>query len=137
MCQTETENDQCSKNCTDGQPTRCQKCPESNQPAWIKPDITFFGEEMPTRFEEMIREDCPAADLCLIMGTSLMVLDFCLLPNFVPKDCPRVVINREPVGIFNNFSFFNDVDCGRDIFHPSSCDEASLLMASALGVDLS
>lgn len=65
---------------------KCNDCPESNQPAWIKPDITFFGEEMPTRFEEMMREDCPQADLCLIMGTSLMVLDFCLLPNFVPKE---------------------------------------------------
>ena len=53
------------------------------------------------------------------------------------KTCPRVVINREPVGIFNDFTFFNDEDCGRDIFHPSSCDEAALLMASALGYNLS
>ena len=86
MCQTEIENDQCIANCTHGEPVKCEKCPESKQPAWIKPDITFFGEEMPTRFEEMMREDCPQADLCLIMGTSLMVLDFCLLPNVVPKE---------------------------------------------------
>ena len=53
------------------------------------------------------------------------------------KSCPRVVINREPVGIFNDFSFFNDDDCGRDIFYPSSCDEAAVLMANALGTEVS
>ena len=129
ICKVEHKADISLENSQSLKLPQCSICPEKG---WIKPDITFFGEDMPCEYDEKIKEDCPKADLCLIMGTSLMVLDVCLLPNFVPKTCPRVVINMEPVGIFNEFSFFDEEDSGRDIFYPAKTDDACLEIADAL-----
>ena len=38
----------------------------------MKPGIVFFGEDLPRRFY-LYLNDCPQADLVLIMGTSLEV----------------------------------------------------------------
>lgn len=39
----------------------------------IKPDIVFFGEDLPDRFYSCVAEDCYQTDLVLVMGTSLQV----------------------------------------------------------------
>lgn len=62
-----------------------------------KPDIVFFGESLPTRFFQKI----PAVtetDLVIVMGTSLLVMPFAVLPGRVREETPRVLINREVVG---------------------------------------
>lgn len=46
------------------------KCPTCT--GVIKPDIVFFGEELPQHFF-MYLKDFPMADLLIIMGTSLEV----------------------------------------------------------------
>ena len=38
----------------------------------IKPDVVFFGEDLPKRFYYYLK-DFPACDLLLVMGTSLEV----------------------------------------------------------------
>ena len=38
----------------------------------VKPDIVFFGEDLPRKFFYYLR-DFPQADLLLVMGTSLAV----------------------------------------------------------------
>jgi NAD-dependent SIR2 family protein deacetylase len=47
---------------------RCEKCN-----GVVKPDIVFFGEDLPDRFHELVKGDTAAADLLLVIGTSLKV----------------------------------------------------------------
>ncbi|XP_078537408.1 NAD-dependent protein deacetylase sirtuin-3, mitochondrial isoform X1 [Lissotriton helveticus] len=65
----------------------------------IKPDIIFFGEELPRRFLLHLT-DFPLADLLIIIGTSLEVEPFASLASAVRGSIPRVLINRELVGPF-------------------------------------
>jgi NAD-dependent deacetylase sirtuin 2 len=66
----------------------------------VKPDIVFFGENLPVRFGKLAkvdfnRENC---DLLIVMGTSLQVQPFAGLIEYPDIDCPRILINREKVG---------------------------------------
>ena len=72
---------------------RCDRCG-----GVVKPDITFYGEEMPPRFRALVAGDAAAADLLLIMGTSLKVFPIASLPGRVSLTCPRLLINGEVVG---------------------------------------
>uniref|UniRef100_A0A8C7XD84 NAD-dependent protein deacetylase n=1 Tax=Oryzias sinensis TaxID=183150 RepID=A0A8C7XD84_9TELE len=65
----------------------------------VKPDIVFFGEELPPRFLKYLT-DFPLADLLIIMGTSLEVEPFASLAGAVRSSVPRLLINRDPVGPF-------------------------------------
>lgn len=40
----------------------------------VKPDITFFGEDLPARYKQLYQIDMEAADLLLVIGTSLQVV---------------------------------------------------------------
>eukprot|EP01006_Ploeotia_vitrea_P010110 TRINITY_DN2592_c0_g1_i1.p1 TRINITY_DN2592_c0_g1~~TRINITY_DN2592_c0_g1_i1.p1 ORF type:complete len:580 (-),score=92.31 TRINITY_DN2592_c0_g1_i1:37-1776(-) len=66
----------------------------------VKPDIVFFGENLPERFHRCWRMDMPKCDLLIVMGTSLVVTPFALLTDSVQHDVPRLMINREPAGCF-------------------------------------
>lgn len=39
----------------------------------IKPDIIFFGENLPKRFYKLYKKDLTECDLVIVMGTSLQV----------------------------------------------------------------
>lgn len=65
----------------------------------MKPNITFFGESLPDRYSECLREDMPVADLLIVMGTSLTVAPVSTLPHKVSPWIPRLLINREMVGL--------------------------------------
>ena len=39
----------------------------------MKPDITFFGEALPSRFAKLHKMDLKGCDLLIVMGTSLQV----------------------------------------------------------------
>uniref|UniRef100_A0A0K0CWV5 Deacetylase sirtuin-type domain-containing protein n=1 Tax=Angiostrongylus cantonensis TaxID=6313 RepID=A0A0K0CWV5_ANGCA len=107
---------------------RCDKCE-----GVVKPDITFFGENLPKRFFQCVLSDFPKCDLLLIMGTSLVVQPFASLVNevgliledlacagehfaenrnmrtpfdhndAVAEDIPRLLINKEEVGRTSEF----------------------------------
>ena len=64
----------------------------------VKPDIVFFGEDLPRRFHERAKADFAQCDLLIVMGTSLQVQPFASLVAKVPPSCPRLLLNREPVG---------------------------------------
>ncbi|XP_053576118.1 NAD-dependent protein deacetylase sirtuin-3, mitochondrial [Bombina bombina] len=66
---------------------------------YIKPDIVFFGEQLPPRFLLHLT-DFPRADLLIVIGTSLEVEPFASLVYAVSTSTPRLLINREPVGPF-------------------------------------
>ena len=42
----------------------------------VKPDIVFFGENLPEKFFRLYRTDFAKCDLLIIMGTSLVVHPF-------------------------------------------------------------
>ncbi|CAF1333058.1 unnamed protein product [Rotaria sp. Silwood1] len=106
----------------------------------IKPDIVFFGESLPERFAECVKSDFSKCDFLIIIGTSLAVAPFNNLISYVDKNCPRLLINMEPVG--NTVSFWNPFGSTlmfdspknhRDVFHKSTCDEGVTELAKLLG----
>ncbi|XP_035885833.1 NAD-dependent protein deacetylase sirtuin-3, mitochondrial [Phyllostomus discolor] len=74
----------------DGVP-RCAVCA-----GLVKPDVVFFGEMLPERFFLHL-VDFPAAELLLVLGTSLKVEPFASLSEAVRSSVPRVLMNREAV----------------------------------------
>lgn len=99
---------------------------------YCKPDITFFGENLPERFHRLHESDMEAADLLIVIGTSLQVQPVSSLPGLVGMLCPRLLINREPCGLFGGsdqptfipdpgFRFLRD-DNYRDVFQEGDCD---------------
>lgn len=54
------------------------KCPTCK--GVVKPDIVFFGEELPRHFFKYLT-DFPLADLLIVMGTSLEVSATSFLPS--------------------------------------------------------
>ncbi|CCF58810.1 hypothetical protein KAFR_0F02130 [Kazachstania africana CBS 2517] len=63
----------------------------------IKPDITFFGEALPSKFHKSIRHDLTQCDLLICIGTSLKVAPVSEIVNMLPAHVPQVLINRDPV----------------------------------------
>lgn len=77
----------------DEAPVRCQRCD-----GLCKPNIVFFGEDLPQRFFRLSRTDFRECDLLIVMGTSLSVQPFASIVG-APDDCtPRLLVNREKVG---------------------------------------
>lgn len=67
----------------------CKSCAKNDQKGPIKPNVVFFNEAMPKEFHEQARPDAlKCVDLLLILGTTLKVKPFSMLPNRVPKTCP-------------------------------------------------
>ncbi|XP_064635351.1 NAD-dependent protein deacetylase sirtuin-3-like isoform X2 [Lineus longissimus] len=77
-------------------------------PGVIKPDIIFFGEDLPRRFWYYLR-DFPQADLLIVMGTSLEVEPFAGIVDCTRFNTPRVLLNMKAVGPFKNKKRSNDV----------------------------
>jgi NAD-dependent SIR2 family protein deacetylase len=100
-----------------------------NRPAYIKPDIVFFGEQLPSIFYERLPKDVDSADLCIILGTSLQVPPTAHIPDMV--HCKRVLLNREMVGDLNISD--DDDDDNTDAFHQGNCDDAIMSIAHILG----
>ncbi|XP_061085929.1 NAD-dependent protein deacetylase sirtuin-3 [Conger conger] len=65
----------------------------------VKPDVVFFGEDLPQKYF-LHSTDFPKADLLIIMGTSLQIEPFASLVNTVRASTPRLLMNRDPVGPF-------------------------------------
>ncbi|XP_063784516.1 NAD-dependent protein deacetylase sirtuin-3-like isoform X2 [Pseudophryne corroboree] len=65
----------------------------------VKPDIVFFGEDLPKEFARFSK-DFPKADLLIVMGTSLEIEPFANIVNSVRPNVPRLLMNRDAVGPF-------------------------------------
>ncbi|KAF3481464.1 chromatin regulatory protein sir2 [Arthroderma uncinatum] len=64
----------------------------------MKPDITFFGEDLPDIFKKRLLEhDRERADLVIVIGTSLKVAPVAEVPGVLPSKVPQVYISRTPV----------------------------------------
>ena len=90
----------------------------------VKPDIVFFGESLPEEF--FLNRTLPAAaDLCIVMGTSLAVQPFASLPGFCREGTPRLLINKERVGGLGSRT--------DDVLLLGDCDDGVRKLATALG----
>uniref|UniRef100_A0A7I4YA29 Deacetylase sirtuin-type domain-containing protein n=1 Tax=Haemonchus contortus TaxID=6289 RepID=A0A7I4YA29_HAECO len=114
---------------------RCDKCE-----GVVKPDIIFFGENLPKRFFQCAISDFPKCDLLLIMGTSLVVQPFASLVNEVSQDVPRLLINKEQAGrsgIVERAMGIQGLCYGtkenrRDVFWSGACDDGCRRLAELL-----
>lgn len=64
----------------------------------LKPDIVFFGENLPKSVSDNLTKDAPVADLVLVLGTSLQVAPVSRIPQQFADSVPRLLVNRELVG---------------------------------------
>ncbi|XP_031982889.1 NAD-dependent protein deacetylase sirtuin-2 isoform X4 [Corvus moneduloides] len=115
---------------------KCEKCQ-----GLVKPDIVFFGENLPSRFFALLESDFKKVDLLLIMGTSLQVQPFASLISRVPTNTPRLLINKEKTGQsdplmslmgFGGMDFDSD-KAYRDVAWLGDCDSGCLALAELLG----
>ncbi|EDO18425.1 hypothetical protein Kpol_1032p18 [Vanderwaltozyma polyspora DSM 70294] len=93
----------------------------------LKPDITFFGEALPSKFHKTIREDVLKCDLLICIGTSLKVAPVSEIVNMLPAHVPQVLINKDPVkhaefdisylGLCDDVVAYITEKCGWDIPH--------------------
>ncbi|KAI1277281.1 DHS-like NAD/FAD-binding domain-containing protein [Xylaria sp. FL0933] len=110
-----------------------RKCVESADPptclhegcgGLVKPDIVFFGEQLPSTF--FANATVPQeADLVIVIGTSLMVHPFAGLPRMARDGVPRLLLNMERVGDFGTRA--DDVLC------LGPCDDGIRKLADELG----
>mmetsp|Transcript_81908 Transcript_81908/g.222333 ORF Transcript_81908/g.222333 Transcript_81908/m.222333 type:complete len:361 (-) Transcript_81908:23-1105(-) len=100
----------------------------------VKPDIVFFGESLPDRFNELSLRDLQSCDLLVILGTSLKVYPFAGLVNLVKPGTPRLLLNREEVGEELGLMFGEPKSA--DVFVPGDCDAGVLELARLLGCEV-
>ncbi|KAM9319064.1 NAD-dependent protein deacetylase sirtuin-3, mitochondrial isoform 2-T2 [Pholidichthys leucotaenia] len=94
VCLKKYEGEKLRPDVMSGMVPKCSTCK-----GVVKPDIVFFGEELPRHFFKYLT-DFPMADLLIIMGTSLEVEPFASLAGAVRNSVPRLLINRDLVGPF-------------------------------------
>jgi NAD-dependent deacetylase len=84
----------------------CPKCGRV-----LKPAITFFGESLPMEALREAVEEAQAADLMLVLGTSLQVNPAASLPNYTLQRGGRiVVVNNMPTPLDSRaFMHFDDL----------------------------
>jgi NAD-dependent histone deacetylase SIR2 len=79
---------------------------------YVKPSIVFFGEGLPSKFFSTWESDSQGLDkkcLAMVAGTSLKVHPFASLPDEIPQFIPRVLVNQELVGTFEEDPRDSDV----------------------------
>ncbi|KAI5851087.1 DHS-like NAD/FAD-binding domain-containing protein [Morchella snyderi] len=93
----------------------------------VKPDITFFGEALPSTFHDNIHL-AEEADLAIVMGSSLSVYPFAALPGKCSDRCARVLINMESAGGIGSRR--------DDVLMLGTCDNGVRRLAKELGWDV-
>ncbi|ERL95803.1 hypothetical protein D910_01477 [Dendroctonus ponderosae] len=115
----------------------CEKCP-----GIVKPDIVFFGENLPAKFYNSIDVDFEKCDLLIILGSSLEVNPFASLIDMPSSLTPRLLINREKAGHRTGAMALSDIPGGlefdrkgntRDVAWLGDCNDGCQLLADRLG----
>ncbi|RAL17237.1 putative histone deacetylase SIR2 [Aspergillus homomorphus CBS 101889] len=72
---------------------------EIPSPGVMKPDITFFGEDLPDEFgRRLLHHDRERVDLVIVIGTSLKVAPVAEAPGVLPRHVPQIYISRTANG---------------------------------------
>ncbi|ORY04165.1 NAD-dependent deacetylase sirtuin-2 [Basidiobolus meristosporus CBS 931.73] len=134
QCDEEYEQEWVRDRLLNSQTPRCNTCN-----GLVKPDIVFFGEQLPDRFFTCAQEDFKNCDMLIVMGTSLQVQPFASLIDQVSPNVPRLLINREVCGVYNGtrsrgFDFEGiRQQYQRDALYLGSCDNGCRRLAELLG----
>jgi len=76
----------------DGAPPRCTRCQ-----GWIKTATISFGQAMPQEAMRRAEAETLAADLFIVLGSSLVVYPAAGFPNLAKRNGARLaIVNREP-----------------------------------------
>ncbi|KAH9857242.1 DHS-like NAD/FAD-binding domain-containing protein [Lenzites betulinus] len=94
-------------------------------PGIMKPDITFFGENLDDVFERSLMSDRNEVDLLIIIGTSLKVSPVSETISHLPHSVPQILINKTPVKHINP-----------DVVLLGDADDIVLHLCGRLGWDL-
>ncbi|KAF9934096.1 NAD-dependent protein deacetylase sirtuin-2 [Linnemannia zychae] len=131
-CHTLCDNAHVRKHIIKSEIPHCTKCK-----GLIKPTITFFGENLPDRFSNLVPNDFKKCDLLIVLGTSLQVGPFNTLITRVSSSCPRVLINRERAGedLRGGFDFEDKYNHPtlRDALFLGNCDDGIRQLAKLCG----
>ncbi|KAK2880695.1 hypothetical protein FQN49_000464 [Arthroderma sp. PD_2] len=83
----------------------------------MKPDITFFGEDLPDIFKKRLLEhDRELADLVIVIGTSLKVAPVAEVPGVLPSKVPQVYISRTVSTIPPPYPVTLQLECSNGLF---------------------
>ncbi|UJR27447.1 hypothetical protein I4U23_008736 [Adineta vaga] len=95
VCHHSVKSDEIKEEILQQQIPHCPKCPLDQSDAILKPDIVFFGEQLPDDFHKAISLDKNQCDLLIVMGSSLKVKPVSLVSELLSSDIPQILINRE------------------------------------------
>lgn len=108
----------------------------------VKPDIVFFGEQLPKKFFELLPTDFKSCELLIVIGTSLTVRPFASLVQLVTDETPRLMINLTKfetasrmdrlIGVSSGFLFDHKENI-RDVMMQGLCDEMCQELVRKLG----
>jgi len=104
----------------------CKRCTVTADGASniLKPDIVFFGEGLSEDFHNKVKSDKEAADLLIVIGSSLKVRPVALIPSLLKPTIPQILINRESLP---HMQF--------DVELYGNCDDVLHHLCSQLGAD--
>ena len=88
----------------------------------MKPDITFFGEQLPENFKIAINQDINKVDLVIVIGTSLKVAPVADIVGKIPELVPQILLNKDPIN-----------HCQFDVSLLGYCDDIASYIANELG----
>lgn len=84
----------------------CEDCEDGV----VKPDIVFFGEPLPSAFDEALEADIEHADLVLVIGSSMKVQPVSMIPDLICPSVPQILINRERLDHHFDIELLGDAD---------------------------
>jgi NAD-dependent deacetylase len=89
-----------------GEMPKCSKCGRV-----LKPAITFFGEGLPAQALKQAVTESQAADLMLVLGTSLTVYPAASMPEYTLRNGGRIfIVNNMPTSLDGRaFMHFDDL----------------------------
>ena len=85
-------------------------CPDCGKA--LKPRVTFFGESLPARALREAESEASAADLLLVLGSSLTVYPAAALPGLALRSGGRIVIVNNQPTTYDEMAFlrFDDLE---------------------------
>jgi len=90
-----------------GELPRCPECA-----GVLKPEIVFFGENLPATAFRQATQEAESADLMLVLGSSLVVYPAASMPEITDRSGGKlVIVNDQPTGM-DGRSFMHFTDLG-------------------------
>ncbi|KTF88518.1 hypothetical protein cypCar_00038928 [Cyprinus carpio] len=99
----------------------CPRCPADVPYAIMKPDIVFFGENLPEFFHRAMKQDKDEVDLLIVIGSSLKVRPVALIPSAYDASASQYLFQAPNRYIFHGAEVYSSSEDESS----SSCDSDS------------